>query len=290
MVIGRGVSSLARLGNNTANSLMVGFNTTTPTLFVGGVSHRVGIGTTTPSEQLEVAGDVLVSSASVSRAFDVYSTAYTTGQMVNFETTQNVGGAQDIVQIKVGVGSDNAMEFIECERGTDREFRVTGDGNVYADGSFTGPADFSEMIEVSAGAYSVEPGDVLVIDSDGRREVVKSTMARSTLVAGIYSTKPGFIGSEREWDIPTTDEEGDSHDLKSMAAEFDEIPMAVVGIVPCKVSAENGAISSGDLLVTSNTPGHAMRDDDPKQGTVLGKALDSLSSGTGVIKVLVTLQ
>jgi hypothetical protein len=33
-----------------------------------------------------------------------------------------------------------------------------------------------------------------------------------------------------------------------------------------------------------------MRDDDPKAGTILGKALDSLDSGTGVIKVLVTLQ
>jgi hypothetical protein len=63
-----------------------------------------------------------------------------------------------------------------------------------------------------------------------------------------------------------------------------------VGIVPCKVSAENGAIRPGDLLVTSAIPGHAMRDDDPKNGTILGKALGSLDSGTGVIKVLVTLQ
>jgi hypothetical protein len=63
-----------------------------------------------------------------------------------------------------------------------------------------------------------------------------------------------------------------------------------VGIVPCKVSAENGPISPGDLLVTSSTPGHAMRDADPAVGTVLGKALEEMPSGTGVIKVLVTLQ
>jgi len=61
--------------------------------------------------------------------------------------------------------------------------------------------------------------------------------------------------------------------------------------VPCKASAENGAIRPGDLLVTSSTPGHAMRaGDDPPQGTVVGKALEGLESGSGVIQVLVTLQ
>jgi hypothetical protein len=33
-----------------------------------------------------------------------------------------------------------------------------------------------------------------------------------------------------------------------------------------------------------------MRDEDPKTGTVVGKALESLPAGTGLIKVLVTLQ
>jgi hypothetical protein len=75
-----------------------------------------------------------------------------------------------------------------------------------------------------------------------------------------------------------------------MASEFNEIPMAVVGIVPCKVSAENGPVHPGDLLVTSGTPGHAMRDEAPAVGTVLGKALEALDSGTGTIRVLVTLQ
>ena len=69
----------------------------------------------------------------------------------------------------------------------------------------------------------------------------------------------------------------------------DEVPVAVVGIVPCKVSTENGAIRAGDLLVTSSTPGHAMRDSNPATGTVVGKALQSLDEGRGVIKVLVTL-
>jgi hypothetical protein len=290
IVIGRGVSSLARLANNTQNSLVVGFNTTSPTLFVGGTYHRVGIGTASPTKKLEVAGEARVASSGNTKALDVYSTAFSSGEMVNLYTTQHVSSSWDMFEIHVGDTSSNIMQFIECERGTDTKFRVNGDGSVYADGSFTGPADFSEMIAVSSGAYSVEPGDVVVIDASGRREVIQSSSARSTLVAGIYSTKPGFVGSERNWDVPSTDDETGTHSLKSMAAEFDEVPVAVVGIVPCKVSAENGAIGAGDLLVTSDTPGHAMRDDDPKQGTVLGKALEPLSSGTGVVKVLVTLQ
>lgn len=215
--------------------------------------------------------------------------------MVNFQTNQAVGFGQDLLQIRSGEGSNDDMQFIECDRFTgfmyDIEFRVDGDGDVYADGSFTGPADFSEMVAVSSGAFSVEPGDVMVIDPSGDREIVQSSEPRSALVAGIYSTEPGFLGSEREWDKPAQDaEEVGTYSMKDMAAEFDEVPLAVVGIVPCKVSAENGAINAGDLLVTSSTPGHAMRDQDPKAGTIVAKAMQSLSSGTGVIKVLVTLQ
>ena len=68
--------------------------------------------------------------------------------------------------------------------------------------------------------------------------------------------------------------------------------MAMLGIVPTKVSAENGPIHRGDLLVTSSTPGYAMKGTDPSRliGSVVGKALGSLDSGTGVIEVVVTLQ
>ena len=70
------------------------------------------------------------------------------------------------------------------------------------------------------------------------------------------------------------------------------MPMAMVGRVPTKVSAENGPIKVGDLLVSSSTLGHAMKGTDRNQmfGAVISKALGSLDSGTGVIEVLVTLQ
>ena len=68
--------------------------------------------------------------------------------------------------------------------------------------------------------------------------------------------------------------------------------MAMTGIVPTKVSAENGPIKAGDLLVSSSTLGYAMKGTDRSRmlGAVIGKALGHLDSGTGVIEVVVTLQ
>ena len=68
--------------------------------------------------------------------------------------------------------------------------------------------------------------------------------------------------------------------------------MAMVGVVPTKVSAENGAIKVGDLLVSSTTSGYAMKGTDRGRmlGAVIGKAMGNLNAGMGVIEVLVTLQ
>jgi hypothetical protein len=150
------------------------------------------------------------------------------------------------------------------------KFKVQGDGDVYIDGSYydTG-ADFAEMLPAQEG---LEPGDVLVIGPDG--QLTRSSDRYQTSVAGVYSTQPGFVGGA-----------GDDDDLTG------KVPLAMVGVVPLKASAENGAIYPGNLLVTASTPGHGMRaGDNPSQGTVLGKAMGELEEGTGVIHVLVTLQ
>lgn len=213
---------------------------------------------------------------------------------VRFSRSTDLEGANDMLQIDVPATSSTAGQFVEFERGTDIEFRVDVDGDVFADGAFTGPADFAEMIAVSTGAASVEAGEVLVIDPTGRRSVVRSTQPWSTLVAGIYSTRPGFVGSERQFAV-VDEVTGERKALKraDMAELHQEVPVAVVGIVPCKVSVENGPIVAGDLLVTSSTPGHAMRDAAPPVGAVVGKALegyDGARGALGTIKVLVTLQ
>jgi len=157
-------------------------------------------------------------------------------------------------------------------------FRVDGRGRVFADGGFQpSGADFAESMAVTGDISKYAPGDLLVIDPAASRQLALAQQPYSTLVAGIYSTKPGILGSTRR---------------VGEAAEKDELPLAVVGIVPCKVSAQNGPIHVGDLLVTSATPGHAMKGTDRSRmlGAVVGKALEPLPQGTGVIQVLVTLQ
>ncbi|MGO9273231.1 MAG: hypothetical protein ACLQOO_23845 [Terriglobia bacterium] len=77
-----------------------------------------------------------------------------------------------------------------------------------------------------------------------------------------------------------------------MAFKTAQRRLAGLNIVPCKVTAENGTIEEGDLLVTSSRPGYAMKGTDRQRlvGAVVGKALEPLPKGTGVIQVLVTLQ
>jgi hypothetical protein len=132
-------------------------------------------------------------------------------------------------------------------------------------------------VDVAGDRTKYEPGDVLVIGADSGSDVAKSSEPYSTLVVGVYSTKPGVVGRRQTTDQKTSKT---------------EVPMAMVGIVPTKVSAENGPIKRGDLLVTSSTSGYAMKGTDRSllTGAVIGKALGSLDSGTGVIEVVVTLQ
>ena len=62
------------------------------------------------------------------------------------------------------------------------------------------------------------------------------------------------------------------------------------GLVKVRVDAHYGEIRPGDLLVTSPTPGHAMRAIEMLPGTIVGKAIDPLASGTGTIRAVVMLK
>jgi hypothetical protein len=161
-------------------------------------------------------------------------------------------------------------DIVRFRNNFNTRFKVQGDGDVYIDGTYydTG-ADFAEMF---SGQDNLQPADVLIIGANG--QLTRSTAPYQTTVVGVYSTRPGFVGGV-----------GEDDDLTG------KVPLAILGIVPVKASAENGAIRPGKLLVTASTPGHAMSaGDNPPQGTVLGKALGELTEGTGVIDILVTLQ
>ena len=131
------------------------------------------------------------------------------------------------------------------------------------------PADFAELLPA---VNELEPGDVLVIGIDG--ELTKSIEPYQLTVVGVYSTRPSYIGG------------GDNLGQPGYA------PLAVVGVVPVKVTTENGIIFPGDLLTTSSTPGHAMRCEGFELcfGATIGKALEGFDGDTGVILMLVVLQ
>ena len=146
-------------------------------------------------------------------------------------------------------------------------------------GTYVAGSDFAEALPVAGDPAGYEPGDVLVISLEQPGGVEKCRYPYDSLVVGVYSTRPGFLGADKDG---TTE----------VAA--DEVPVAVLGIVPVKVTDENGPIQPGDLLTTSSTAGHAMRCQGLELcfGRTLGKALEGLPAGehSGVIQMLVSLQ
>jgi hypothetical protein len=205
-------------------------------------------------------GQYLDTNGIIQRAFTVDPSGAYTGR---FEAVPDTSGDDLFVG---GVANSNLFVF-----------RVDRSGTVYADGGYkTGGADFAEAFSVKGLKADYAAGDVLVIDKSSTRRLTRTSKAYSTLVAGIYSTKPGVLAS--------------AYPLGE--APKSDVPLAVVGVVPCKVTTSNGAINAGDLLVTSSKVGYAMKATDRKKmvGAVLGKALEPLARGAGVIQVLVTLQ
>jgi len=153
----------------------------------------------------------------------------------------------------------------------------TGKG-FFNGGTQLGGADVAEFFDVEGNRTEYEPGDVLVISEDSDRKVERSSSAYSTLVAGVYATKPGVLLTEKN---------AEQDSLEKM------VPMGVIGVIPTKVCLEGGVIMRGDLLVTSSTEGVAMKADPKKVqiGQVLGKALQSYNeNGVGKINVLVSIK
>jgi hypothetical protein len=182
-------------------------------------------------------------------------------------------------------------------------FRIDERGNVFATGSFRPAA--MDVAEFHAVSEPVGVGDVLVADRGRPGYMALGRLAADRAVTGIVSTDPGVLLGSGLRRIADADPEmalsleiaraaGDRDEQARLWAELEarfektHAAIALSGTVPCKVDAGYGSIRVGDLLTVSPTAGHAMRAADPApQGTVLGKALESLEAGTGTIKVLV---
>ncbi|HPW56946.1 MAG: hypothetical protein KA072_14650 [Thermoanaerobaculaceae bacterium] len=210
------------------------------------------------------------------------------GDLINLKAGNADTGATRLVISNAGepsfYGTGDLMRLHAANAGNNLRMLVTNGGNLLIDGSFTpGGVDIAEAFEVEGELSEYEPGDVLVISEHSDARVEKSSSPASMRVAGVYATMPGVILSRR----------GTAEDLGS------SIPMGVLGVIPTKVTDEGGPIRRGDLLVTSSTPGHAMKATAVMiegvallpTGAVLGKALQPFEGpGSGLIEVLVNVR
>jgi hypothetical protein len=151
--------------------------------------------------------------------------------------------------------------------------RFFGDVVVSGDIQLVG-ADLAEEFSCVSGE-AADPGSVMVLVGDDQIRPCDQGYDRRVagVISGAGGYRPGLV-------------------LDRRAPGRGRQALALTGKVWCKVDADLAAIEVGDQLTTSSTLGHAMRarDRDASFGAVLGKAMQAMPSGRGLIPVLVVLQ
>jgi hypothetical protein len=138
-------------------------------------------------------------------------------------------------------------------------------------------ATYQDLAEWVPAAEPMISGTVVIVGEDSDNTVTASTHAYDTRVAGVVSPNPGLLLG---------------------VASASKAKIATTGRVRVRVDATKSPIRKGDLLVTSDRPGMAMKSEPldvagvklHRPGTLIGKALEPLASGEGEILVLLSLQ
>lgn len=157
---------------------------------------------------------------------------------------------------------------------------VGGTGNITAAGTIEGGnirIKYQDVAEWVPSSEQIPSGTVVVLDSTKSNHVISSTQAYDTRVAGVISEQPGIALGE---------------------SGAGKVLVATTGRVLVQVDAGKSPIHIGDLLVTSDVPGVAMKSEPVnvggvqlhRPGTLIGKALEPLEKGSGKILVLLSLQ
>jgi Peptidase_G2, IMC autoproteolytic cleavage domain len=178
----------------------------------------------------------------------------------------------------VGLGTQTPSERLDINGNL--KVAGTGTGNITASGTITGgniQAKYQDVAEWVESSQKLNAGTVVILDSNKSNQVIASNCSYDSRVAGVISLQPGITLGEHA--------EG-------------RVLVATTGRVKVKVAASNGPINIGDLLVSSDKTGVAMKSQPVeiggvrihRPGTLIGKALEPLASGTGEILVLLSLQ
>ena len=125
-------------------------------------------------------------------------------------------------------------------------------------------AQYADLAENYLADDSYDVGTVLIFG--GEAELTTTGMKDDTRVAGVVSENPAY--------------------LMNNSLEGDHVTaLALTGRTKIKVV---GIIQKGDLLVSSTTPGYAIRNNDAKAGTIIGKAIQNKDdAGEGIIEAVI---
>ena len=238
-------------------------------------SGNVGIGTASPTGKLDVSGTLMLT-----------GNAFANGPSISnsYDGLLLVGGASLGVRIN---SQNNTTELLRVTNsgnvgiGTaSPQYKLDVAGNINSNATITGNnilIKYQDVAEWVPSAEHLPAGTVVVLDPNRSYQVIASTVSYDTRVAGVVSEQPGIALGEK----------GDN-----------KLLVATTGRVRVKVDASRGPIRTGDLLVTSDTPGTAMKSEPidlggvriHRPGTLIGKALEPLAKGSGEILVLLSLQ
>jgi hypothetical protein len=264
-----------------SSSLTLGGGPTDTMTLTGG---NVGIGTAVPAMKLDVRGDFVLEAGRDPYLFTGTGTsdAYRYLQLLNSPgyrsaTGLKVGGVlvsdtydfanpgknDLIVKGNVGVGTAAPTTRLHVA------------GDIRVDGNIN--AKYQDVAEWVPSTQKLQAGTVVVLDPERANHVLASRGSYDTAVAGVISEKPGL----------SLGEAGEGKAL-----------VATTGRVKVRVDATRAPIKIGDLIVTSDVEGVAMKSEPVllggrrmhAPGTIIGKALEPLAAGTGEILVLLSLQ
>ncbi len=162
-------------------------------------------------------------------------------------------------------------------------------------------ADDTKVVGVVGPTLDIEDGEISVVIMGYRgarpdEEHVKVLEMRlSDAEARMAEVDLRMSGAEAE---SVDEKNGMENEVAMLRSEIEEAKSVTRQVVKVKVDASHAPIKRGDLLTTSPTKGHAMKAlpvefggvEIQRPGTMIGKALEPLDSGTGLIEVFVTLQ